>query len=77
MDVRKECLDILQDYVDFPVSEIRTDQPFKATAAVDSFIFIEMMSAMEEHFHIAIPNADLLSFKTLDDLMAYIEGKLQ
>lgn len=75
MNVRKEFLDILQDYVDFPVSEIQTDQPFKATSGVDSFIFIEMMSAMEEHFHIVIPNADLLSLKTLDDMIAYIEKK--
>lgn len=77
MDVRKEFLDILQDYVEFPVSEVQTDQPFKATAYVDSFMFIEMISAVEEHFHIRIPNSDLVGFVTLDDLIGYIEGKAQ
>ncbi len=75
MNVRQEFLDILQDYIDFPVSEIPSDKPFKASAGVDSFVFIEMISAMEDHFHISIPNSDLLNFRTLDDIILYIEGK--
>lgn len=76
MDVRKEFLDILQDYIDFPVSEIQTELPFKAVSGVDSFIFIEMITAVEEHFHLRIPNADLLQLRSIDDIIAYIEKKL-
>jgi acyl carrier protein len=75
MNVRQEFLDIFQDYVDFPVSEVPTDKPFKATSGLDSFVFIEMISAVEEHFNIRIPNSDLLGFQTLDDMIHYIEGK--
>ena len=75
MNVRQEFLDIFQDYVDFPVSEVPTDKPFKATSGLDSFVFIEMISAVEEHFNIRIPNSDLLGFQTLDDLIHYIEGR--
>ena len=76
MDVRKEFLDILQDYIDFPVSEIQTNLPFKAVSGVDSFIFIEMISTVEEHFHLRIPNSDLLTLRTIDDIIAYIEKRL-
>ena len=75
MDTKKEFLDILQDYVDFPVEEIHTDAPFKAAAGVDSFVFIEMISSVEDHFGIRIPNSDLVNFKTIDDIIGYIEKK--
>lgn len=75
MNVRQEFLDILQDYIDCPSNEIPTGEPFKASSGVDSFMFIEMISAVEEHFNIRIPNSDLLSFVTLDDMIHYIEGK--
>ena len=71
MNVKKEFLDILQDYVEFPVEEIHTDEPF----GVDSFVFIEMISSVEDHFGIRVPNADLVNFKTIDDIVGYIERK--
>ena len=52
-----------------------SDKPFKATSGLDSFVFIEMISAVEEHFNIRIPNSDLLGFQTLDDMIHYIEGR--
>lgn len=75
MNVKKEFLDILQDYIDFPVEEIHTDAPFKAASGVDSFVFIEMISSVEDHFGIRIPNCDLVTFKTVDDIVGYIERK--
>jgi len=75
MNVKNEFLDILQDYIDFPVNEIHTDEPFKAVSGVDSFVFIEMISSVEDHFGIRIPNSDLVAFKTVDDIVGYIERK--
>ena len=76
MDVKKEFLDILQDYVDFPVEEVNTDEAFKAASGIDSFVFIEMISAIEEHFGITIPNADLQGFTTISDIIRYIEARV-
>lgn len=75
MDIKREFLEILQDYVDFPVEEIKTDMPFKAASGVDSFMLIEMISSVEEHFGIAIPNRDIVNLKSVDDIVAYIEKK--
>lgn len=76
MDVKKEFLNILQDYVDFPVEEVNTEEAFKAASGIDSFVFIEMIAQIESHFGISIPNADLKSFNTIDDIINYIAAKV-
>lgn len=76
MDVKKEFLAILQDYVDFPVEEVNTEEAFKAASGIDSFVFIEMIAAIEDHFGISIPNADLKSFNTISDIIRYIEARI-
>ena len=76
MDVKKEFLGILQDYVDFPVEEVDTEAAFKAASGIDSFVFIEMIAQIESHFGISIPNADLKSFNTISDIIRYIEARV-
>ena len=76
MNVKKEFLAILQDYVDFPVEEVNTEEAFKAASGIDSFVFIEMIAAIEDHFGISIPNADLKSFNTISDIIRYIEARV-
>ena len=76
MDVKKEFLAILQDYVDFPVEEVNTEEAFKAASGIDSFVFIEMIAAIEDHFGISIPNADLKGFNTISDIIRYIEARV-
>ena len=51
MDVKKEFLGILQDYVDFPVEEVDTEAAFKAASGIDSFVFIEMIAAISDIIH--------------------------
>lgn len=75
MDTRREFLDILQDYIDFPVDKIETDAPLKAASGIDSFSFIEIIASVEEHFGITIPNCDLAGFRRIDDIIAYIAKK--
>lgn len=77
MDVKKDFLAILQDYVDFPVEEVNTEEAFKAASGIDSFVFIELMSTVEEHFGISIPNADMREFQTINDILRYIEARVQ
>ena len=76
MDVKQEFLSILQDYVDFPVEEVNTEEAFKAASGIDSFVFIEMIAQIESHFGISIPNAGLKSFNTINDIIRYIESRV-
>ena len=75
MDTKETLLDIIREYVDVPTDEINTDQAFKTAMGVDSFIFMAMISSIEERFDLSIPNSDLLTFKTLDDIIAYIDAR--
>ena len=75
MDTKETLLDIIREYVDVPTDEINTDQAFKTAMGVDSFIFMAMISSIEERFNLSIPNSDLLTFKTLDDIIAYIDAR--
>ena len=74
-EVKKAFLDVLQDYVDFPVADVDTSAAFKAASGMDSFVFIELISSVEDRFGIRIPNSDLRDFKTIDDIIAYIAAK--
>ena len=76
MDVKRDFLGILQDYVEFPVAEIDTAAPFKAVSGVDSFVMMEIVNSMEEHFGISVPNNDLVHFKSIDDIVRYIGARL-
>lgn len=75
MNVKTDILNILQDYIEAPVDEITTDMPFKAVANIDSFMLIELIAAIEDHFGVAISNTDLGGFKTIDDIVVYVESK--
>lgn len=74
-EVKKVFLDILQDYVEFPVEGLDTTQAFKAASGVDSYVFIGLISAVEDRFGIRIPNSDLRDFNTIDDIINYIAAK--
>lgn len=76
MDVKKEFLNLLQDYIDFPVDEINTEESFKSVSGVDSFMLIELISSIEDKFKIAIPNSDLAHFKSVNDIVGYIGKRI-
>lgn len=76
MDVKKDFLRILQDFVEFPVEEINTAESFKAVSGVDSFVMMEIVNNVEEHFGIVIPNNDLVHFTSIDDIVGYIGRKI-
>ena len=76
MDIKRDFLSILQDYVDFPVEDIQTSEPFKAVSGIDSFVMMEIVNSIEDHFSIAIPNNDLVHFRSIDDIVGYIDRRL-
>ena len=75
MNAKTDILNILQDYIEAPVEEIATDMPFKAVASIDSFMLIELIATIEDHFGVTISNTDLVGFNTIDDIIAYVESK--
>lgn len=76
MDIKKELLEIISEFVELPDEEIDTSKAFKSALGADSFVLLSMLGSIEERFNIRIPNEDLLTFKTMDDIIGYLEKKV-
>lgn len=76
MDIKAQLIEIVQDYIDFPASEIDPKVPLRTVAALDSFVLIELIASIEDRFCISIPNEDIKGFKTLEDMILYLEKRL-
>lgn len=76
MDIKEELFGILQDYIDVPSEEIDLDESLKMASGLNSFVFLSMVSTIEEHFGVQIPNDKLVEFKTLNDIIRWIENRL-
>ena len=76
MDIKGKLISVVQDYIDFPATEIDPDIPLRKVAALDSFVLIELIASIEENFGISIPNEDVKEFKTLNDMIHYLEKRV-
>ena len=76
MEIKEKLIEIIQDYIDFPASEIDPDVPLRMVAALDSFVLIELISSIEDRFGISIPNEDIKGFKTLNDMINYLQKRV-
>ena len=76
MDIKKEILEILSDYVEIDPETFDTSSSFKFSAGLDSFALIALVGAIEDHFGITIPTNNLRSLKTVDDLSACVSENL-
>lgn len=74
MNVRAELIEIISEYVEIPAEVINTSESLKLGVGLDSFATLSLISSIEEHFNISIPDDKLHEFKTLDDIIAYVEA---
>ncbi len=42
----------------------------------DSLELVEMLMAIEEHFEISIPDEQIVSLKTVSDIVSYVESNI-
>ena len=76
MDIKSELLDLVLEYVDAPAEDIDFDENLMFVEGVNSFVMISLIGSIEDHFGLTIPNSTLHQFKTLSDIVAYLEGEL-
>lgn len=76
MNVRDELLSIVCEYVDLPAEEINIKENIKFATGLDSFVMFSLIGSIEDHFLISIPNEELLRFKTLEDIIRYVEANI-
>lgn len=65
--------DIISEYVGIPKNEIDINMSLSNEIGLDSFGLISLINAIETTFSVSIPEYELNTFQTLNDLAGYIE----
>lgn len=73
MNVREEIINIALNYIDISEENLDTSISLAFASGLDSFGVLSMIGAIEEHFNTKIPEAILFEFRTLDDIIQYME----
>ena len=71
--VLAQIKEILKDTMDIDESKITLDAKLKEDLELDSLDSVELIMSAEEEFGIEIPDEDVMNFKTVNDIVNYIE----
>ena len=71
--VLDQIKEILNDTMDIDESKITLDAKLKEDLELDSLDSVELIMSAEEEFGIEIPDEDVMNFKTVNDIVNYIE----
>lgn len=71
--VLDQIKEILKDTMDIDESKITLDAKLKEDIELDSLDSVELIMSAEEEFGIEIPDEDVMNFKTVNDIVNYIE----
>lgn len=71
--VLDQIKEILKDTMDIDESKITLDAKLKEDLELDSLDSVELIMSAEEEFGIEIPDEDVMNFKTVKDIVNYIE----
>ena len=63
----------IEDTMDIDESKITLDAKLKEDLELDSLDSVELIMSAEEEFGIEIPDEDVMNFKTVNDIVTYIE----
>ena len=65
--------DIISEYLGIPQNEIDINMSLSNEIGLDSFGLISLINAIETTFSVSIPEYELNTFQSLNDLAGYIE----
>ena len=71
--VKASIFSLISKELMIPAEQLTLATDFKKDLGVDSLQVIEFALAFEDRFGILIPNAALETFRTIGDVVAYIE----
>ena len=71
--VLEQIKKILVETMDIEEEEVTLDAKLKADINLDSLDSVELIMSAEEEFGIEIPDEDVMNFKTVNDIVNYIE----
>jgi acyl carrier protein len=73
-EIRTGLPEIIHEISGVPIADIQPGKSFTADLDIDSLSMVEIMVAAEERFGVRIPDDDLRTLATVDDVVAYIQA---
>lgn len=68
--------EIIANQLDIDLNEIKESTSLSEDLGADSLDIVEMMMSIEETFGIEIADEDAKEFKTIADVISYIDAKI-
>lgn len=69
----EKLVEIVKEYIDIDAADITLESNFMIDFGVDSFTLSEIACAIEEEFDIEIPDRKIHEFKTVGDVVNFLE----
>ena len=73
--VFEKVKNVIAEHLDVEADEITLETSMMDDLEADSLDAVEIMMALEDEFEIEIPDEDAEAFKSVGDIVEYIEGK--
>lgn len=76
-EIKTRVLEVIKSIApELEEGELRADRPLRDQIDLDSMDWLNVLVALNEKLHVDIPEADYGKLVTLDNLVAYLRGKL-
>ena len=74
-EIEQTLIDLVRKEKDIPEEKLKSDTPL-AEAGIDSLDALNVLFAIEDHFHISIPDDKARGIKTFGDMVGVVEELL-
>ncbi len=69
----ERLLTILSDYVELQPQDITLKTELRTGLGLNSLEFVHLVTVLEKEFLIEIPDRELINFRNIGDVVAYLE----
>ena len=77
MEIAERIIEIISEQLDVPKEECVPTANFREDFKTDSLELVELVMTMENEFDVNIPDTDLAQIRTIEDVMTYVQKKLE
>ena len=75
MKLDKKVIEIISRYLGFAEDEITEDMDLIDDLNINSYDIMSIIGRFEDEFDIEVPDEDIRDFRTIKDIITYIEDK--
>ena len=76
MDIRNDLLNMIKDYTDGRITEVKPDDVLTSDLGLNSFELFDLICIIEEKYDISIPDRVLPTLVTIKDVVEYLEANV-